>query len=107
MANRIPLVWLPAVLWLTGASACQSSMPEPERASHADTAQAAPREGVAPLVPCGSGAPHIDREKLHQLLLEQGMITPEMTPQQQQQILNDYIRQRQQAYKKCKQEPKP
>ena len=85
---------------LMGASACQSS-PQAENST-----TPAPTVAPVPLTPCGSGAPHLDREKIKQLLLEQGVLTPEMTQEQQQQILSDYIRKRQQAYSKCKKEPK-
>jgi len=99
--SRYSIFGLPVALMLMGASACQSSTPQAENPTPPVT-PAAP----APLTPCGSGAPHLDRDKIKQLLLEQGVLTPEMTQEQQQQILSDYIRKRQQAYSKCKKEPK-
>ncbi|MCL1075628.1 hypothetical protein [Shewanella dokdonensis] len=99
MVNRLLILTLPAVLMLMGASACQSSTPS---TTNPQETPATP----APLRPCGSGAPHIDRDKIRQRLLEKGVLTPQMSEQQQQQILNDYIRQRQQAYSKCQKEPK-
>lgn len=55
----------------------------------------------APLTPCGSGAPRVDRDKIHQRLVADGVITPEMSDAQAEQQVSDYIKQRQQAYKKC------
>ncbi|MBO1271116.1 hypothetical protein J3L11_05555 [Shewanella sp. 4t3-1-2LB] len=101
MVNRYLMFSLPAVLVLMGASACQSSPATTE-----DTQAPAAAPAPEPLTPCGSGAPHIDRTQIHQLLLDKGVLTPAMSEQQQQQILNNYIRQRQQAYSKCKKEPK-
>ena len=54
-----------------------------------------------PLSPCGSGAPRVDRDKIQQKLLADGVITPQMSDTEAQQKVSEYIKQRQQAYKKC------
>lgn len=54
-------------------------------------------------VPCKNAMPPIrDKSKLKEMLQASGKITPEMSEATQEQIVNDYIKQKRAAFKRCK-----
>ncbi|QSX33574.1 hypothetical protein JYB87_17995 [Shewanella avicenniae] len=90
---------------LLSLSACQAEAPP-----QADAPPAAPAQissPVSPLLPCGSGAPRVDRAQIYARLKADGVITEQMSDADAEQRVTDYIQQRQQAYKRCVKGVKP
>ncbi|WP_417762428.1 hypothetical protein [Shewanella sp.] len=93
--------WLIPFFLLLGPVGCQAgAVDAPQEASPSPVQ-------VPPLAPCGSGAAHVDREKIYQSLVKQGVITEQMSKEQAEQKLMEYIKKRQQAYSKCLKRNKP
>ncbi|KFZ35962.1 hypothetical protein HR45_19125 [Shewanella mangrovi] len=103
---KVSIVWASiAIILLSGLTACQAETPassEPAPAPSSTTATS-----TAPLIPCGSGAPRVDREQIYARLQANGVITPQMTPADAEQLVTQYIQQRQQAYQRCLKGVKP
>ncbi|GAB1105860.1 MAG: hypothetical protein Sw2PiBPW_23130 [Shewanella algae] len=70
-----------------------------------DVVQEGNRE-VKPLLPCGSGAPVVNRAKIKASLIERNIITPQMSEQEAEAKVSEYIQQRNQKFEKCIKEPK-
>lgn len=92
--------WLLPCVLLLGPLGCQA-----DAAPDSQAASSSPQ--VQPLTPCGSGAAHVDRDKIYQSLVKQGVITEQMSKEQAEQKVMEYIKKRQQAYSKCLKRNKP
>ncbi|MCH1919655.1 hypothetical protein L9G15_09440 [Shewanella sp. A3A] len=86
--------WLIPCFLLLGPLGCQAG-------AATDASSASPAAPVPPLTPCGNGAAHVDREKIYQSLVKQGVITEQMSKEAAEQQVMEYIKKRQQAYSKC------
>ncbi|BCV34766.1 MULTISPECIES: hypothetical protein [Shewanella] len=61
---------------------------------------------VKPLLPCGSGAPVVNRAKIKASLIERNIITQQMSEQEAEAKVSEYIQQRNQKFENCIKEPK-
>lgn len=66
-----------------------------------DTLSDAPVNNQKQISPCGSMPPIKDRSKLKQSLLERGLIKEEMSLDEADRIVAEYISKRQQAFEHC------
>ncbi|PSS72378.1 hypothetical protein AYI88_13300 [Shewanella algae] len=58
------------------------------------------------MLPCGSGAPVVNRAKIKASLIERNIITQQMSEQEVEAKVFEYIQQRNQKFEKCIKEPK-
>jgi hypothetical protein len=65
-----------------------------------------PAPAVKPAIECSAMPPLKDKSKLKQLLLKRGLITQEMSQEQQDAEVAAYIRKRQRAFETCRKESK-
>ncbi|WP_234593965.1 hypothetical protein [Shewanella chilikensis] len=61
---------------------------------------------IKPLLPCGNGAPVVNRAKIKTSLIERNIITPQMSEQEAEAKVSEYIQQRNQKFEQCIKEPK-
>jgi len=98
---KIIYITLLTVVWIS-LSGCQKSSPV------TDNAIAMNKQPIhmRPKLPCLSGTtPYIkDTTKLKKMLLASGKITVEMSVEQVNKIVKNYIKKKQDAFKRCKKE---
>ncbi|ABV39035.1 hypothetical protein Ssed_4433 [Shewanella sediminis HAW-EB3] len=90
-----------SVALLSGTlTACASGLDDRSSAAN-DTLSDAPANNLKQISPCGAMPPIKDRSKLKQSLLERGLIKEEMSLDEADRIVAEYINKRQQAFEDC------
>ncbi|RTR37314.1 hypothetical protein EKG38_19105 [Shewanella canadensis] len=90
-----------SVALVSGMLTACASGPDDRSSSANDALSDAPVNNQKQISPCGAMPPIKDRSKLKQSLLERGLIKEEMSLDETDRVVAEYISKRQQAFEHC------